>query len=226
MLRLVDRKFRKARIWSNKEIRRICSAFGGKIVNVSGWKDADKEGNRYRDYFPYAKEYWITNYESSARGFQGDLENEIFLDLTQPLSNDLVGDFDVVFNHTVMEHIFEINIAFANLCRMTKDIVIVVVPFMQEEHADYGDFWRFTPQALERLFNLNEMSTLYLSYNEDADASIYVFGVASKHPERWSHIVSLPGNKVNYIQDGSPKPGINIIRNSFLYRLLRRFRRG
>lgn len=219
---IMDKKFRRPRAWSNRELRRVCPVFTGKIVNVSGWRDADKEGGRYRDYFSNAEEYWITNYESNARGFQGDLEGEIFLDLTRPLRDELVGKFDVVFNHTVLEHIFDVNMAFANLCRMTKDVAIIVVPFMQEEHGDYGDFWRFTPQALDRLFSLNGMTTLYLSYNEDRNASTYVFGVASKHPNRWPQIASMPSNKINYTQDGSAKPGVGIIRNSFLHRLRKR----
>ena len=32
---------------------------------------------------------------------------------------------------------------------MSKDIVIVVVPFLQEQHAEYGDYWRFTPLTLK-----------------------------------------------------------------------------
>lgn len=220
---MFDRKFRVPRRWSNLELRRIAPLPSGKIVNVSAWKDEDKEGGRYRDYFSNATEYWITNFESNARGFQGNLENEIFLDLTQPLDAGLHDAFDVVFNHTVLEHVFDVHAAFANLCRMTQDLAIIVVPFLQEEHGDYGDFWRFTPQAIDRLFRLNGMSTLYLSYNEDRDASIYVFGVASKHSDRWQAIASLSGNRVGYVGDGSAKPGVGIIRNSLLHRLSKRF---
>ncbi len=216
---MIDRKFRRPRIWSNEQLKVLCAYFGGSIVNVSGWKDIDKEGKRYKDYFPKATEYWITNYESNARGFQGNLENEVFLDLTKPLEEQLVDRFDVVFNHTVLEHVFDVSTAFANLCTMSKDVVIVVVPFLQEEHADYGDYWRFTPQALDQLFKKNSFETLYVSFNDDKDASIYVVAVGSRHPERWQNIINLSGNRKHTIYDPSVSPGSRVIRNGLLYRL-------
>ena len=39
------------RIWSNQELRKFSHLFRGKVINVSGWKDCDKEGHIYRDYF-------------------------------------------------------------------------------------------------------------------------------------------------------------------------------
>lgn len=64
-----DRKFRIPRIWSNRELKKFAKLFRGTVVNVSGWKDNDKEGANYREYFINASEYWITNYKSEARGF-------------------------------------------------------------------------------------------------------------------------------------------------------------
>lgn len=214
-----DQKFRVPRIWSNEELRKVAPLVSGKIVNISAWRDEDKEGSHYKDYFSGGTEYWVTNFESSARGFQGNMENEIFVDLTKALDINLVDAFDVAFNHTVLEHVFDVHTAFSNICRMTKDLAIIVVPFMQEEHGDYGDFWRFTPQAMDQLFRLNGMGTVYLSYNEDSNASIYVFCVASKYPERWFQIRSLPGNKIDYSLNGSAKPGVGVIRNSLLRRI-------
>jgi len=157
-------------------------------VNVSGWKDEDKEGGTYRQYFSQAKSYTITNYKSEARGFQG-MQNEIFLDLTQDLPSNLLSKFDVVFNHTTLEHIFEVEKAFQNLCDMSRDVVIIVVPFLQQMHADYGDYWRFTPLAVKKLFEKYSFEVLHLSFNTDANASVYVFAVASRHPERWNGIL-------------------------------------
>jgi hypothetical protein len=82
---LIDRKFRVPRIWSNQELRRFAGQFHGSVANVSAWRDEDKEGARYRDYFKNASEYCITNYKSEARGFQGGMDNEIYLDLTREL---------------------------------------------------------------------------------------------------------------------------------------------
>ena len=45
------RILRLTRIWSNQELRKFSHLFRGKVINVSGWKDCDKEGHIYRDYF-------------------------------------------------------------------------------------------------------------------------------------------------------------------------------
>ena len=50
----------------------------------------------------------------------------------------MVGAFDVAYNHTTLEHIYGVHKAFANICRMTKDVVIIVLPFLQQYHAEYG----------------------------------------------------------------------------------------
>jgi hypothetical protein len=195
----IDPIFRVPRIWSNKELRKIAPLVQGVVANVSGWKDEDKEGLRYREYFSNAKEYYITNYISGARGFQGNLENEIFLDLTQPLQEELIHKFDAVLNHTVLEHIYEVNAALDTLCELSKDLMIIVVPFLQEEHADYGDYWRFTPSCLKRLLEERGFSVAYISFNKHKNASIYVFVVACRRVERWSALKELDGNMIEDI---------------------------
>jgi hypothetical protein len=154
------------------------------VVNVSGWKDIDKEGRHYRDYFVNASSYTITNYRAEARGFQGH-KDEIFLDLEQGLPQELSQRFDVVFNHTTLEHIFDVRKAFANLCNLSRDIVIVVLPFLQQYHSDYGDYWRFSPLAIKRMFEENGFELLYQSFNSSEMSSVYTFTVASRHSERW-----------------------------------------
>lgn len=180
----IDRIFRLPRVWSNRELDKFAKLFEGDIANISGWQDKDKEGKFYKDYFVNASSYSITNYKSDARGFQGN-EGEIFLDLTAPLPKELENKFDVVFNHTVLEHIYEIQEAFANICAMTKDIAIIVVPFLQEMHADYGDFWRFTPQSMQRMFEKNNMDMIYCSFNSHINASVYLFCIGTKKQEKW-----------------------------------------
>ena len=39
-----------------------------------------------------------------------------------------------MFNHTTLEHIFEVNTAFDNMCAMSNDVVILVLPFAQVQH--------------------------------------------------------------------------------------------
>lgn len=180
----IDRVHRLPRIWSNREIRKFAHLFRGKVANVSGWKDVDKEGNRYREYFANATEYTITNYKPEARGLQGH-EGEIFLDLEKDLPADLAQRFDVVFNHTTLEHIYDVGTAFANLCAMSKDIVIIVLPFVQQYHGEYGDYWRFSPLVIKTMFEKNGFELLYQSFNSDRMSSVYVFSIASRHPENW-----------------------------------------
>lgn len=188
----VDRRFRLPRIWSNRELEKIAPLFHGDVVNVSAWKDEDKEGRHYRDYFSHAASYGLTNWRSEARGFQNG-PNEIFLDLEQDLPRELIGRFDVVFNHTTLEHIYHVHQAFKNLCLLSRDIVIVCVPFLQPYHSDYGDYWRFSPLALKRLYQDNGFQVLYLSWNKHRMSSVYVFAVGSRHPERWrAHFGEMP----------------------------------
>ena len=176
--------FTLARRWSNLELRRIGPLFSGRVINVSAWEDRDKEGGRYRDYFPNAASYARTNYGTSQGVVEGAAD-ELFLDLTEPVPDVLRGGFEVVFNHTTLEHVFEVRQAFATLCALSSDVVIVVVPWLQPLHADYGDFWRFSPQAVVRLFEAEGLTPLSVSWNADPGASVYVLGVASRTPERW-----------------------------------------
>lgn len=182
---ILERRFRAPRLWSNLELKKFAKLFDGDVVNVSGWRDEDKEGQVYRSYFSSARSYTITNYKSEARGYQGG-QGEIFLDLTLDLPPDLVSRFDTVFNHTTLEHIFEVDKAFSNLCLMSRDVVIVIVPFLQEMHAEYGDFWRFTPLAVKRMFEKNNFQTLYMNFNTEPRTSVYVFAIASRYPEKWN----------------------------------------
>ncbi|WP_155997126.1 hypothetical protein [Thioalkalivibrio sp. ALMg3] len=214
-----DPIFRAPRVWSNKELKKFKSHFIGDIANISGWKDEDKEGGFYRAYFPNASSYTISNYSTESCGFQGDIENEIFLDLTAPVPSSLELRFDVVFNHTVLEHVFEVNSALDALCSLSKDIVVLVVPFLQEQHADYGDYWRFTPLCVERLLRERGFATIYINYNDNARTSVYVFAIASRRPERWKELGSMDGNRIREM--ATKYAGTNAIPRSRLTRVKR-----
>ena len=191
--------------------------FDGDVVNVSAWRDEDKEGGHYRDYFSAAKSYSITNWEARARGFQG-LPGEIPLDLETPLPPELEGRFDLCFCHTVLEHVFDFHTALDNLCAMSRDLVVLCVPFLQPMHdAHYGDYWRFSPQALERLFADRKMSLPYLSFNSHPKAAVYLFAVATRDPERWSGKIPKRGGWIDPKApwDGSsPYTGCHAIPNT------------
>lgn len=182
----LDRKFRRPRVWSNHELSRFGHLFQGAIINVSAWKDSDKQGSHYSSYFPNAQTYVISNYDGP-RGLSDGPVGSLEIDLSIPLGSQNRRKFDVVFNHTTLEHIYEFRTAFQNLCLLSKDIVIIVVPFLQEQHGDYGDYWRFTPSAVVKLFEENDFSTLYVSCNDSPNQSIYVFAIGSRKPQRWQH---------------------------------------
>ncbi|MBO6606955.1 hypothetical protein [Psychroserpens sp.] len=210
----IDRVYRLPRVWSNRELSKFAHLFKGSVANVSGWKDIDKEGKHYKDYFTNASEYVITNYLSEVKGIQ-DADKEIFLDLTKPVPKELINRFDVVFNHTVLEHVYEVHQAFENICLMTKDIAIIVVPFLQEMHADYGDFWRFTPLTMDRLFNENAMEMMYCSFNSHENASVYLFCIATKNKNKWQDIIPQSKSHIDPFKKGQHRNfvGCHAIRN-------------
>jgi hypothetical protein len=175
-----------ARYWSNDELRRFAHLFQGDVINVSGGADLDKQGGRYREYFSSNLTYWVSNY----RVLQG-VENEFLLDLeTADVPSELVARYDVVFSHTVLEHVFDVQRAVENLCLLSRDVIITVVPFLQSFHRDswYADYWRFSPLTVKRLFERRGFATIYLTWNEDALGNLYVFHVCSRVPCRWEII--------------------------------------
>lgn len=193
ILPIRNRRFKHPRRWSNRELRKLAPLFGGAVANISAWEDSDKQGKRYKQYFTGAISYDITNYPGT-RGFAGR-EGEIPLDLTAELPQELVGRFDVVFSHTVFEHIFEITTAFANFCAMSKDVAITVVPFAQAQHEEAGsymDYWRFTPTCLRKLFEASGMTSVYESVTPSKHSGIYVVAVGSRQPEKWQDKLGEP----------------------------------
>ncbi|MFH0958053.1 MAG: hypothetical protein V1897_05040, partial [Pseudomonadota bacterium] len=196
------------RHWSNREILKYGNIYKGDVVNISAWKDGDKEGGRYRDYFPNAKSYTVTNFGSEMES--SGYENEKELDLSRPYSRDL-GKYDLVFSHTVLEHVFQADVAIDNLCRLSRDTIMTVVPFIQVLHwrgNAYRDYWRYSPFALQEIFEKRGFKTLYLSWNDDTPLmNVYLFHIASCRPDAYKDIFPVyrepdfleraPGNVFN-----------------------------
>jgi len=187
-LGISGRVFKVPRAWSNRELRRWSPLFHGDVVNVSGWRDEDKQGGHYRDYFVNATSYRLTNHDEKACGLQG-VDGEIALDLDVPVDPSLHRRFDVVFNHTTLEHVYNTHVAFRSLCELSRDIVIVVVPFLQPFHdgkdGAYSDYWRFSPAALGRMFGEHGLTPLHIAFNDDWLSSVYVLAIGTRQPERW-----------------------------------------
>lgn len=181
-------------------------------MNASAGEDVDKEGGTYGHYFVNADEYWLSNFcKGRFRGFQGR-PREILIDLSEELPDEHAGQYDVVFNHTTLEHIFDVFTAFRNLCRLSRDVVILVVPFVQEQHENEGylDYWRFTPTCIRALFEINKFEVLYESANNDPNAAVYLFFVASRNPQAWKEKMP-PCTKISaagdWIGQGEPPAG-------------------
>jgi hypothetical protein len=211
---ITSRSFRLPRIWSNRELLKFASLFEGDIINVSGWNDHDKEGRTYRSYFSNAKSYAISNYggergESATENYQIDLESD--------LPDELNSRFDVVLNHTTLEHIFDVFKAFENLCKISRDIVIVVVPFVQQVHhqSSYLDYWRFTHYSLEFLFKKNNYQVIYFSSTPYSNSGIYHFCIASKQPDKWTKKFADFSGEIN--------SGTRVVKDSLFVKILAKF---
>jgi len=181
----ICQKEQRTRIWSNHELSRFAHIFSGRAINVGGWTDKDKQGRHYMDYFDKVQEYFVSNVKGD-KGLSG-VENEIFFDLEKPIEEKLKKQFDVVFCHTVLEHVYREKQALDNLCLLSKDIVILVVPFLQEQHitGSYGDYWRFTPMGIVERFKQRGFQVLYLSCTPYKNNPVYIFAIATCDFKKW-----------------------------------------
>ncbi|MDH4188173.1 MAG: hypothetical protein OEV08_14370 [Nitrospira sp.] len=206
------------RLWSNRELRRFAPIFGGRVINVSAWRDEDKEGTKYQDYFTHADAYFISNY-TGARGTT-NRAGEIFLDLEGEIPKEYHKYFDVVFNHTTLEHIYDLRKAFANLCLLSRDVVILVVPFLQPGHHSktYGDYWRFTPDALYKLFEENSFQILYESATPYNKTAVYLFVIAARNDSKW--IGKIEAKRLDTLRLGE-----SAIRNPWMLEVLQAWMR-
>ncbi len=188
--RVLDKNRIRPRNFSNVELRRYAPQFRGSVINVSGWKDEDGQGGRYREYFTKATEYAVSNVGGQGKGFgSAGGYRELEIDLLKEPPAELKGAFDVVFNHTTLEHIYDFKEAFRRLCELSRDAVIIVVPVLQQIHhtADFGDYWRPTTMTLARLFMDNGLEPVVLMCNDQPFAPVYCFAIGvrdkHKHPE-------------------------------------------
>jgi len=178
----------KARAYSNQLLRRYLKELGGDILNVSGWEDSDREDRHYRNYYGTVNSYTVSNIEGN-RGMPKNRAADaawIQLDIELPLPRELNQRFDVVFCHTVLEHVFETRIALSNLDKLSRDVVIIVVPFSQCVHYSepYFDYVRFTPYYLDKFFRKCGFTTLLCDANEQPFTTSYVTYIAARNPER------------------------------------------
>jgi len=196
-----ERIFRVPRLKTNRILEKFAKDFSGDIINVSGSNDLDKNaslkdyyfgnydnGKRYKDYFINARSYTVSNYPGDKTEINLDKTAMLMIDLEKDIPEELLGKYDVVFNHTVFEHIFDVFTAFKNLCSISKDVIIFIVPQFQQIHdyeRGYKDYWRFTPFSVDCLFKKNGYTVLYRETTYGFSESMYLFYIASKQPEKW-----------------------------------------
>ena len=184
-----NRPTRQARLWSNDFIRSIAPHAQGRIVNVSAWKDEDKAGGHYRDYFTAAERYETTNYDGW-RGSEAPTDHNV--DLLGELPGDLVGAFDLVLNHTTLEHVYDAHKALSVLCRMSRDAVLVIMPWMQHLHGpEDGDFWRFSPYAMRRMLAANDFAVVREEAGPVGAKVQYLGYLAARDAKRWDNRLAL-----------------------------------
>lgn len=196
ILRLLGRKHvsptREARIWSNEIVRKIAPHVTGDVVNISAWRDQDKEGSSYRKYFTNANSYSTTNFQGW-RGEDGITDHE--LDLLKPAPVELREKFDVVYNHTTLEHVYDFVRALDTMNEMARDAILIVVPWMQHLHGpDDSDFWRFSPYAMRRLFNERGFDIVVEAAGPDRAKVVYLTYFASRRAAYWEERLSSFGN--------------------------------
>jgi SAM-dependent methyltransferase len=182
LLTLGERLFRETnshlqpRPWSNSELRLVAPHLGGSVLNISGWKDMDKEGGFYRNYFSGCSNYRVSNVPG-ASGATGS-EDELHIDLEIELDPKLTDSFDVSYCHTVLEHVRDPLRALDNIAKLTRRYLILVVPFVQVEHyalGSFSDYFRFTPIGLTEHLSERGFEPIRVTTNRNPVFATYVF---------------------------------------------------
>ena len=180
-----ERGFHKPRDCSDRSFDASLPSTQGTSLTSAPGKTAISADRSIADIFITRAGYFTTNFGTAQGEMQGGA-HEIYLNLEDDLESNRLGRYDVVFNHTTLEHVWNFRKAFYNLCAMDSDTVVLVVPWLQPLHSSYGDYWRFSPQTVARLFAEQKMTTLYLSWNHDVRSAVYVFAIATHdHGLHW-----------------------------------------
>jgi hypothetical protein len=117
----------------------------------------------------------------------------LYLDLDKPLPPKWVGSFDVVFSHTVAEHVLDPCQTFGTIASLSRDVVIAVVPFSQGVHLtrSYGDYLRLTPLFFKRFLEERGFEILLCVSNDQPYFPVYTVIIASRFPERYREAYEL-----------------------------------
>ena len=189
--RLVNKNLVNPRIFSNFMLRKYVDFFEGSVINVSGWDDRDCEGGFYKNYFKKRASYAVSNAPEEDKGF-GSIKTtdteEIEIDLMKPISESYKNKFDIVFNHTTLEHILDAQMAFKNICDLSRDAVIIIVPAIQNIHIKgYGDYWRITTLGVAKMLQKNGFEPLVIKANDQPFAPVYCFAIGVRDIKKYEN---------------------------------------
>lgn len=148
------------RLAQNVHLKEMCGPLNPKtVLNIGAVPDSpDKEGGRYRDYFP-ASDFKAMD----QRPF--DHPDYFEADLMQPMTH--LGTFDLVILMSVVEHIDRPWIAAPNIVDLIEPggHLYVAMPWIYPTHegSDFGDHWRARPSGVKILFEqLDVVKEAYL----------------------------------------------------------------
>ncbi len=139
----------KARRDANRWLAQHAADITGVVLDIGSGSGSDKEGRKYRDYFPQAALY-VTS-EVSA-----DFDVDLVLDVrNMPEVDD--ATYDCVFCSGVLEHVDDYQSGIDEITRIIKPggILLLGLPFRQAIHLAPHDFWRFTEYGLRYLLEDN-----------------------------------------------------------------------
>lgn len=134
-------------LWQGKSVtraflnERLCrETLAGKVIDVGGGANA-----AYIDFMPRAADVVFTTF---------DVKSGVVVDFETDALPALDDTYDTVLCLNVMEHIYNYQHLANEVVRITKPNATVIgfVPFLMWYHPDHRDFFRYTHEALEKIF--------------------------------------------------------------------------
>ena len=175
------------RSWSNERLNYISKSLPKfeHAINVSGNLDSDKQSGVYRDYFQ-AESYEISSYPDDKAYSNPNAQITIDLDAdTSQIGKEIWQKYDLVFSHTVLEHVKNPFQAFQNLEKLLapNGMLITIVPFIYKFHysgENFGDYWRYTPHSIDLLHKKSNLFTNLIEVGPDKGYEKYLISIASR----------------------------------------------
>ena len=137
-----------------RELKKIAKESEGKVILEigSGKKVNGKYSYSASHLFPDAKEFIMTDVDPKF--------GHRVLDITK---SDEKDKYDIVLCLNVLEHVYDYNLAIANLRKSLKSggLLVIAVPFAFPLHDEPNDYWRFTEHTLKII--LKEFSHVDIS---------------------------------------------------------------